>query len=91
MKRRFFLGLAAAALLSGAAARAQETPAQTPADRVTVEELKRMMAEGAPVTILDVRAHADLVIKGARHVPLDQVESRLGELPKGREVVTYCA
>ncbi|HWS56185.1 MAG TPA: rhodanese-like domain-containing protein [Pyrinomonadaceae bacterium] len=91
MKRRFFLGLAAAALLSGAVtARAQATP-QTPADRVTVEELKRLLAEGKPVLVLDVRGHADLVIKGARHIPLDQVESRLGELPKGREVVTYCA
>jgi hydroxyacylglutathione hydrolase len=90
MKRRFFLGLAAAAVLSGAAARGQGG-AQTPPDRVTVEELKQMLADGKPVLVLDVRAHADRVIKGARHIPLDQVASRLGELPKGREVVTYCA
>lgn len=90
MKRRFFLGLAAAALLSGAAM-AQGSAQQTPADRVTVEELKRMLADGKPVLILDVRSEAELLIKGARHIPLDQVESRLGDLPKGREIVTYCA
>ncbi len=91
MKRRFFLGLAAAAVLSGAVSARGQAGAQTPPDRVTVEELKRMLADGKPVLVLDVRAHADLVIKGARHIPLDQVGSRVGELPKGREVVTYCA
>lgn len=91
MKRRFFLGLAAAALLTSAAsARAQSAP-QTPADRVTVEELQKMLAEGKPVLVLDVRSGAELVIKGARHIPLEQVGTRAGELPKGREIVTYCA
>jgi rhodanese-related sulfurtransferase len=86
MRRRIFLALAAAVLLLPAAA-----AAQVASDRVSVEELKRMLAEGRPVLVVDVRSQADLVIKGARHIPLDQIESRLGELPRGREVVTYCA
>lgn len=78
--KRFILPALAAALLAGAQG-----------DRVTVEELRRLLAEGRPVVVLDVRGHADRVIKGARHIPLDQLEARAGELPRGREVVTYCA
>jgi len=29
-------------------------------------------------------------VVGALNVPLDQLESRLGELPQEREVVAYC-
>ena len=94
MRRRIFLALVMGVALSGAAARAQEGGAaqpQTPPDRVTLEELKAMLAEGRPVLVLDVRGAADKKIKGASHVPLDQLESRLSELPRDKEVVTYCA
>ena len=53
---------------------------------------KRLSDEGA--VLLDVRevaeydeAHAP----GAVHIPYEQLERRLGELPRGREVVVYCA
>jgi rhodanese-related sulfurtransferase len=85
MWRSVLWSLAAVLLLAGPGA------AQAPADRVSVEELKRMLAGGRAVLVLDVRSHAERVIKGARHVPLEQLEARLGELPRGREVVTYCA
>jgi len=88
MKRVILLTLAAALSLGGGAAWGRQ---QTPPDRVTVEELKRLLRDGRPVLVLDVRAHAERVIKGARHIPLDQVESRAGELPRGREIITYCA
>jgi hypothetical protein len=92
MRRRIFLALAAGVLLSGGAAAARaQGQSEVPADRVSVEELKRLLAGGGPVLVLDVRGHADSVIKGARHVPLDQIQTRLGELPRGTEIVTYCA
>jgi hypothetical protein len=91
MRRSVLLLLSAAVLLGWAAAARAQGAAQAPPDRVSVEELKRMLAEGRPVLVLDVRGRAESLIKGARHVPLDQLEARLGELPRGREIVTYCA
>ena len=87
MKGRLFLTPALALALAAAslvAASAQDVP------RVTVDELKTLVARGEAL-VLDVRGDADTKIKGALHVPLDQVEARAGELPAGREIVTYCA
>jgi rhodanese-related sulfurtransferase len=90
MSIRLFLTLVAAALLSppSLAGGAQETPA----DRVTLEEFKKLLAGDRPVLTLDVRGgQIGSKIKGAKHVPLDALEARLGELPRDREIVTYCA
>ena len=65
------------------------------AERITVEELKAMLARQAPVAVLDVRAGASyddatMKIKGALRIPPDEVEARLKEIPRNSEVVTYC-
>ena len=93
MGRRIFLALLMGVALSCARPSAQEgTPKQqTSPDRVTVEELKAMLAEAKPVVVLDVRHEVERKIKGAKHIPLEEVESRLSELPGDREVVTYCS
>ena len=93
MRRGFFLAVVLGVALSGAVAAAQEPAAagpQTPPDRVTVEELKSLLAAGK-VFVLDVRYGVEAKIKGAAHVPLDQLESKLAELPRDREIVTYCS
>ncbi|MDT5158886.1 MAG: hypothetical protein QOH51_3243 [Acidobacteriota bacterium] len=78
--------------LSGAWAVAQEgAQPQVPPDRISLEEFKAMLASGKPVLVLDVRFGIDRKIKGATHIQLDQVESRLSELPRDREIVTYCS
>lgn len=55
-------------------------------------ELLRLLEEGA-VTIIDVRP-ADEFQQGhilqARSIPLAELEWRLGEIPRDREVVAYC-
>lgn len=94
MGRRIFLALLMGVALSSARAAAQsgaQPPPQVPADRVTVEEFKTMLADKKPVLVLDVRHEVDRKIKGAMHIPLDQVESRHAELPRDREIITYCA
>ncbi|MCA1635049.1 MAG: hypothetical protein LC802_15505 [Acidobacteria bacterium] len=92
MKRRIFLSLLAALLLGGLTARggggAQE---KQPADRITLDEFKALVEGGKPVLILDVRGQIGTKIKGAKHVPLGDLEARLKELPRDREIVTYCA
>ena len=45
------------------------------------------------VTVLDVRPDDEFALghlPGALNIPLAELERRLGELPKGREVIAYC-
>ncbi|HKG47633.1 MAG TPA: rhodanese-like domain-containing protein [Pyrinomonadaceae bacterium] len=76
--------------------------AQTPAaEMITADELKAKVAGNQPVTIIDVRssegyAASSTTIKGAIHFKLRKLKSRLvypplKDLPKDREIVTYCA
>jgi hypothetical protein len=96
MGRRIFLALLMSVALSGVVASAQSgtqsqpQQQQAPADRVTVEEFKALRA-GGKVFVLDVRYGIDRKIKGAGHVPLGDLEARLAELPRDREIVTYCS
>jgi hypothetical protein len=93
MKRRIFLAmlLTCAALSGVSQARAQTPAAQAaPPDRVTLEEFTRLRAAGK-VFVLDVRYQIETKIKGATHIPLDQLEARLSELPRDREIITYCS
>lgn len=90
MRRRFFLtSVAIAALLCASLTivGAQETRP----DRIALEDFKALVEGGKPFLVLDVRGHIESKIKGAKHVPLDALEARLGELPRDREIVTYCA
>jgi hypothetical protein len=96
MKRRIVLaGLLSVLTLGALSARAQvqstapQTP-QVPPDRVSLEEFKTLRAEGK-IFVLDVRVGATTKIKGATYIPLDQLESRLAELPRDREIITYCS
>jgi membrane protein DedA with SNARE-associated domain len=64
--------------------------------RISVAELKRLMDSGNAPTIVDVRnrsahLHDPRRIPGALKMTLDEVEIRLGELPRDREIVAYCA
>ena len=76
--------------------------AQTPAvETITAEELKTKLAGNQPVMIIDVRspqgyAASTTTIKGAIHFKVRKLKSRLKyaplkDLPKDREIVTYCA
>ena len=85
--------------LAATAAQAQTT---APAfETITVEELKTKLTNNHPVTIIDVRssegyAASTSTIKGALHFKLRKLKSRLSfvplkDLPKDREIVTYCS
>ena len=68
---------------------------------ITAEELKAKLARNEAVAIIDVRAttsfaDSDTKIKGAVHVKLRRLKYRLGfpplkDVPRDREIVTYCA
>jgi rhodanese-like protein len=61
--------------------------------RITVDELILMVAKKKPVTIIDVRNldAYDQKIVGALQIPHDQIEAHLKQIPRDREIVTYCA
>lgn len=59
---------------------------------VTLDELRRLVREG-DVTVLDVRPREEYDaghIPGALSLPVAELERRLGELPKRKEVIAYC-
>jgi len=83
----------------GSATLAQAKPADV--QFLTAEELKTKISRNEPVAIIDVRATSGLLdsdnkIKGAVYVKLRRLKSRLAmaplkDVPRNREVVTYCA
>lgn len=84
--------------LAAIAAHAQDAPA---VEMISADELKAKVTSNNPVTIIDVRssegyAASSTTVKGAIHFKLRKLKSRLvypplKDLPKDREIVTYCA
>ena len=59
---------------------------------VTAEELATRLAKGRAV-VVDVRPPLEFEaghIAGARSIPIDDLESALGALPRSREIIAYC-
>jgi rhodanese-related sulfurtransferase len=89
--RRVLIPVVAAVALLGAAQPA--APPDHPVTFVKVDALKQQLDAGEKVTIFDVRtadAYAELHIRGAKNLPLRQVEARAAaEVPKNSRVVLY--
>lgn len=63
--------------------------------RITKEELKAKMDKGADILILDVRtggsySGSKIKIKGAMRMSPDTANIRSNDLPKNKEIITYC-
>jgi len=94
--------IAVLAALPMSAAGVNDVPKKTAGvDLISVEELKAKFSANEAVVIIDVRgsesyANSDSKIKGAIHVNVRKLKFRLGfaplkDVPKDRELVTYCA
>jgi rhodanese-related sulfurtransferase len=60
---------------------------------ISAEELKKLQASGTPFFLLDVREPGEFAagkIAGAVNIPMNDVERRLRELPKDRDIVVMC-
>ena len=68
------------------------TPEEVP--RISVDELILMMAKKkGTFVVIDVRvpdSYSDK-IRGALQIPHDQIETHLKEIPRNKEIITYCA
>jgi membrane protein DedA with SNARE-associated domain/rhodanese-related sulfurtransferase len=63
--------------------------------RIDAGELYRMMDAGLAPLIVDVRSSTALTldprsIPGALHIPLTEVQRHLNDLPRDREIISYC-
>lgn len=78
--------LAAGILAAGARA---EEPAPP---RISADDLKKRVDEKKDLFFLDVRTPQEIeelgTLKGYVNIPVDQLESRLSEVPKNRYIVT---
>jgi membrane protein DedA with SNARE-associated domain len=65
-------------------------------ERIGAPELRNLLEEGQPVTIIDLRHRLDFllhpfVIPGATHFHPDELAHRHQEIPRTGEIVVYCA
>ena len=63
-------------------------------EQIPVDELKARIAEGADVTVVDVRRPGEWQaghIAGAVHLPLHELEKRAASLDRDRPVAIICA
>ena len=62
--------------------------------RVSLEQLKEKLDAGADIVIVDVRGKEDFDeghITGAISIPWEKMEARYTELPRDKEIITYCS
>jgi rhodanese-related sulfurtransferase len=85
-------GQSSAPATAGQPAVPQSAESQVP--RITVEELKKLMADGQ-VVVVDVRmadAYKIEHIKGSISLPLDKIQAGdFQNLPRDKRIVTYCS
>ncbi len=86
--------LAALGVAPGAAPALAGHGAPTTAPRVQAEQVERLLGNGQPVVLIDLRPEAGFRqghLPGARSVPFAQLRRRYGEIPSTRPVILYCA
>ncbi|HEY3054987.1 MAG TPA: rhodanese-like domain-containing protein [Thermoanaerobaculia bacterium] len=69
-----------------------QTPEKAAVPRITVEQLKEQIKNGA-VTVIDVRDRDSYQmghIPGSLHIPLASIQAQIPYLPKAKPMVTYC-
>jgi rhodanese-related sulfurtransferase len=70
------------------------TAVAAPHREVTAVQAKQLLAEKKNMVLLDVRTPDEFRqarLKGALLIPINELERRLAEIPKGRPVLVYCA
>ncbi len=63
--------------------------------RITPAELQNRLTQGEDIVVVDLRHSVEFEaepesIPGALHVPVEEVDTRTGEIPQGQEIVLFC-
>jgi len=63
------------------------------AERIPIPELQKKLESNKKPILVDVRETSEIkesgAIPGAIHIPMAQIQKRMGELPKGSDIVFY--
>lgn len=62
--------------------------------RITVTELKAMLAAGEEVVVVDVRSAMESgadSVPGALRIPLEDLETRHADIPRDRDIILFCS
>lgn len=64
--------------------------------RITVDELHQKLETGENPVILDLRSKAEvernpLLIRGARHMTMEELKSKQNDIPRDRDIILYCS
>jgi rhodanese-related sulfurtransferase len=63
------------------------------AERIPIPELKKKLDTSQNLVLVDVREPGEIkeggAIPGAIHIPMAQIEKRMGEIPRNAEIVFY--
>lgn len=81
----FFLAILATSLLTTTAIAAMQN--------INALDMQKIMKQTPDIYLLDVRTPGEYQqkrIKGARLIPIDQVQNRINEIPKNRPIIVYC-
>ena len=87
----FIIGIAVPTVIT--ATKAGPQASEDGVRRITPDELREALKNGKAV-LIDVRAAESYKaghIKGARLIPVNEIGSRLNELPKDKLIATYCS
>lgn len=61
---------------------------------ISMRQLEGMLNRGGTFLLLDVRSREEFSsghLRGAVNIPFDELEERFYELPKGKDIIVYCA
>lgn len=63
--------------------------------RITTNEVKERLDKGEPILFIDTRnptswGESDVKLPGALRIHVSELEQHLDELPRDRQIVTYC-
>ncbi len=92
MDYKGFIAAFAILAIAGVAGAQQAAPSPAEPPRITPGEVKELAAKGK-VLIVDVRDKASYDMEhaeGAISIPLSDLEKRLAELPKDKQIAAYC-
>lgn len=88
-----FNSLIKISLLATLAGLIMTAPALAVMQNITATDMQKITKQTPDTYILDVRTLGEYTqkrIKGARLIPIDQLQRRINEIPKNRPVIVYC-
>ena len=90
---RYFISIAALLMLCALACVVAGQAQDDGVRRIAPADARQAFDSGKAI-IIDVRDEASYKaghIKGARWIPVNEIESRIKELPRDKMIVTYCS